>query len=454
MKNANLNIETRITKTSNLKHQTSKPNTKYQLRCLGCGKAIPDRYTNICPEGHDSLLRTEYNYSMQIRKLSGMGMFNYIDWLPVDAAMPIGASPITYKSEELGKELGLKNLFIGFSGYWPEKGAFMKTCSFKELEASPTCLRAKDKSGKILVVPSAGNTSRAFAEVSARTGMPVIAIVPKSSINRMWTTTAPENQSSIFLIAVDGDYSDAIAISNEIVKLEGLIAEGGVRNVARRDGMGVVELDAAFFMHTLPDHYYQAVGSGTGAIAAWEAFIRLIGDGRFGEKMPRIHISQNLPFEPILNAWQAGRAEIIADKDMINAGESISAMYSDVLSTRNPPYSIKGGVYDMLVGTQGTVYGITNEECRVAEKLFESEEGIDLDPAAAVAVAALITAVDSGVVVKEDKILLNITGGGYNRLKADHTMNRIEARMELKSSAQLALDVVETEVSEFVRGHL
>lgn len=454
MKNANLNIVTRITKTSNLKHQTSKPNTKYQLRCLGCGKAIPDRYTNICPEGHDSLLRTEYNYSMQIRKLSGMGMFNYIDWLPVDAAMPIGASPITYKSEGLGKELGLKNLFIGFSGYWPEKGAFMKTCSFKELEASPTCLRVKEKSGKLLVVPSAGNTSRAFAEVSARTGMPVIAIVPKSSINRMWTTTAPENQSSIFLIAVDGDYSDAIAISNEIVKLEGLIAEGGAKNVARRDGMGVVELEAAFFMRTVPDHYFQAVGSGTGAIAAWEAFIRLIGDGRFGEKMPRIHISQNLPFAPIYHAWQAGRAEIIADKDMINAGDAIKAMYSDVLSTRNPPYSIKGGVYDMLVGTQGTVYGITNEESRVAGKLFESEEGIDLDPAAAVAVAALITAVDSGVVVKEDKILLNITGGGYNRLKADHRMNRIEARMELKSSAQLALDVVETEVSEFVRGHL
>ena len=366
----------------------------------------------------------------------------------------MSASPITYRSEGLGKELGLKNLVIGFSGYWPDRGAFMKTCSFKELEASPTCLRAKENSGKILVVPSAGNTSRAFAEVSAMTGMPVIAIVPKDSIYRMWTTTETANPDSVFLIAVEGDYSDAIAISNEIVKIKGLIAEGGVKNVARRDGMGVVELEAAFFMHTLPDHYFQAVGSGTGAIAAWEAFIRLIGDGRFGDKMPRIHISQNLPFAPMFNAWQAGRAEIIADKDMINAGEAIKAMYSDVLSTRNPPYSIRGGVYDMLVDTDGTVYGITNEDSRVAEKLFEREEGIDIDPAAAVAVASLVTAVDEGVVGKEDNILLNITGGGYKRLKGDYRQNRIEKRMELKSSGQLALEVFETEVCEFAKTYL
>ena len=447
MKTPNSNSGTQL-------HETSKPNTKYQLRCLECGKAISDRYTNICTEKHNSLLRTDYKNSRRIRKLSGLGMYNYIDWLPVTETLQMSASPITYRSEGLGKELGLKNLVIGFSGYWPDRGAFMKTCSFKELEASPTCLRAKENSGKILVVPSAGNTSRAFAEVSAMTGMPVIAIVPKDSIYRMWTTTETANPDSVFLIAVEGDYSDAIAISNEIVKIKGLIAEGGVKNVARRDGMGVVELEAAFFMHTLPDHYFQAVGSGTGAIAAWEAFIRLIGDGRFGDKMPRIHISQNLPFAPMFNAWQAGRAEIIADKDMINAGEAIKAMYSDVLSTRNPPYSIRGGVYDMLVDTDGTVYGITNEDSRVAEKLFEREEGIDIDPAAAVAVASLVTAVDEGVVGKEDNILLNITGGGYKRLKGDYRQNRIEKRMELKSSGQLALDVFETEVCEFAKTYL
>lgn len=427
-------------------------NVKYHLRCLECGKTIQDRYTNTCPEGHDSLLRTVYK-TKRIRKRSGEGMFNYIDWLPVEETLPINASPVTYKSDDFGKELGLQNLYISFSGYWPEKSVFMKTCTFKELEAAPTFLRAKESvsSRKILVVPSAGNTSRAFAEVAAMTRMPVVVIVPKSCIHRMWTTT--ENRDSIFLISVDGDYSDAIAISKEIVKIEGseLIEEGGARNVARRDGMGVVELEAAFFMNVLPDYYFQAVGSGTGAIAAWETFTRLIEDGRFGWKMPKIIISQNLPFAPMFNAWQNGRAEIIADKDMRNAEEAIKKMYADVLSTRNPPYSIKGGVYDMLGNSNGKIYGITNEECRIAEKLFESEEGIDLDPAASVAVASLVKAVDECLVKKEAKILLNITGGGYKRLREDYKMYEIEERLEIKSSAQLPLDDIERELMEFVR---
>ncbi len=51
---------------------------------------------------------------------------------------------------------------------------------------------------------------------------------------------------------------------------------------------------------------------------------------------------------------------------------------------------------------------------------------------------------------KSGKILLNITGGGYKQLKEDYKRYRIKERMEIKSSGQLALDVVETEVSEFV----
>jgi cysteate synthase len=423
---------------------------KYHLKCVEGGEVvITDSYTNTCPEGHDSLLRTVYRRK-QIRKRSGQGMFNYIDWLPVEAALPTRAGPITYKSDGLGRELGLNNLYIGFSGYWPEKGAFMRTCSFKELEALPTLQRVKERAGgKIVTVASAGNTSRAFAEVSSATGMPVVAIVPKSSLPRMWTTTG--NHAKIFLVTVDGDYSDAIAVGKQLSNLEGLVEEGGVKNVARRDGMGVVELEAAFAMNSLPDYYFQAVGSGTGAIAAWEAFSRLIADGRFGKKMPRIVIAQNRPFAPMVSAWQAGRAELIAEKDMKDAEVAIKIIYADVLSTRHPPYSIRGGVYDLLSSTNGTMYGITNDEAREAEKLFEAEEGIDLDPAASVAVASLLKTVEDGSVEKDAKILLNITGGGYQRLQDDCKRYEIAARCEIKPSGQGALDDVKRELREFVR---
>jgi cysteate synthase len=97
------------------------------------------------------------------------------------------------------------------------------------------------------------------------------------------------------------------------------------------------------------------------------------------------------------------------------------------------------------------MYGITNVEAREAERLFEGKEGIDLDPAASVAVASLLKAVDDRVVKREDRILLNITGGGYKRLKEDYALYQIEKRMELQPAEHLlALDEVKSELREFV----
>ncbi len=423
---------------------------KYYLHCVEGGEVVTDHYTTACPADHNSLLRTVYAQK-QLQKRAEAGMFTYLDWLPVINAVPTDACPRTYRSESLSKELGLTNLCISFSGYWPERDAFMKTCTFKELEALPTLQRAKELvGGKTLVVASAGNTARAFSEVAAMTGLPVVAVVPRSALHRLWTTSA--NQESVFLITVDGDYSDAIATGKRLAARHSLLDEGGVRNVARRDGMGVVELEAASTMKRLPEYYFQAVGSGAGAIAAWEAFSRLIADGRFGARMPRLILSQNLPFAPMVHAWHEGRAEIIPERDMRDAEVAIPQMYADVLSTRNPPYAIRGGVYELLRSTKGEMYGITNEECRAAELLFEREEGIDLDPAASVAVASVLKALDDGLVTKDATILLNVTGGGYKRLEADWTLCRINERLELRRTpSEPELDEVEGEVKEFIR---
>ena len=55
----------------------------------------------------------------------------------------------------------------------------------------------------------------------------------------------------------------------------------------------------------------------------------------------------------------------------------------------------------------------------IARELFADLEGIDIEPAAAVAVACLRDAVADGTVPRDAKVLLNITGGGRRRLAAD-----------------------------------
>jgi cysteate synthase len=225
-------------------------------------------------------------------------------------------------------------------------------------------------------------------------------------------------------VTVAGDYTDSISIAERISAAEGFVAEGGARNVARRDGMGTVVLESATKMKTLPQHYFQAVGSGTGGIAAWEASARLINDGRFGTRLPHLHLAQNLPFVPMVKAWEDGRRNI-TEKDIENAEETIPSVFADVLTNRNPPYGIVGGLYDAMTACGGSMYGVSNKEAHDAEKLWKNYENAIPDPAASVALAALVQAIDAGKIEKDDRILLNMTGGGRDRVTEDIDLETI-----------------------------
>ncbi|MDD1693395.1 MAG: cysteate synthase [Methanoregula sp.] len=388
---------------------------KYRIRCVGGGEVVEDISLLSCPQGHDSLLRAEY-CNRHLRLSPYAGIYRYIDWLPVTRPLLPSGGPVTFTSRELSRELGLSRLSLSFSGYWPEIGAELTTGSFKELEASPTMQRLQELGGAIPVIASAGNTGRAFAELSARCRKPVVIAVPEKATSRLWTTVP---SGDIFLVGVKGDYSDAIGVSNTLASVCGCVPEGGARNVARRDGMGTVMLDAVVTTGRLPDHYFQAVGSGTGGIAAWEAALRLIGDGRYGTRLPRLHLAQNIPFTPMVSAWEERRRQIVPGTDMPGAAEAVSLVMSDVLTNRNPPYSVHGGLFDALTDTGGRMYAVSNAAGKEAMRIVRDTLGIDLDPAAAVATASLIQAAGEDLIGRDDHILLNLTGGGYERIRED-----------------------------------
>lgn len=399
----------------------------YTVRCVGDGSVQPP-YALSCP-GNNSLLRADYA-SRTLSPKDLPGIWKFYDWLPVMGIIPeVSGGPVTYRSTGLAKELGLERLFISFNGYWPEHGAQMPTGSFKDLEAPPTMQRLRErKDHPTLVVASAGNTARAFAQVASITGQSLVLFVPEKAIARMWITV---ERGPITLICVRGDYTDAIVVAEAVQSRPGFVPEGGAKNIARRDGMGTVMLDAALTIGRMPDHYFQAIGSGTGGISAWEASMRLVEDGRFGSGLPVLHLSQNVPNAPIYYAWKGTSPEPIATE-----------MFDDVLFNRRPPYSIKGGVKDALDATGGQVYGIADREAALAKRLFEESEGIDILNAPGVAVASLIQAVKSGAVRPDSIILLNVTGGGVSRLKEDFSPSVLKCDLTV-SDAQEAVEFLE-----------
>ncbi|MGC9354969.1 MAG: cysteate synthase [Mariniphaga sp.] len=397
--------------------------TGYRLQSVKTGKIFDDTgWTLDAPEEKEpTLIRAIYEKSQIDVKDNSWGLYKFADWLPIVRTLKGSSAPVTYKSEGLAKELGLKNLWITFSGYWPEKGVTMSTCSFKETEAYSVCGRMTPEMDKILVVASAGNTSRSFAKVCSDNNIPLLICVPEDNLNALWFDEPLNDCVKLICSRSGSDYFDAIHLSNIVSGMEGFIPEGGAKNVARRDGMGTTVLSAVTTIGQIPDYYFQAVGSGTGAISAWEANLRFIADGRFGTNKMKLMVSQNAPFTPIYDSWKANSRSILPFDNNV-ARKQVEAIDAKVLSNRKPPYPIAGGLYDALKDSGGDVLIATNEQARAAAKLFEETEGIDVHPAAGIATATLIDTTLRNQIDKEALIMLNITGGGEKRFKAEKNL--------------------------------
>ena len=395
--------------------------TKYHLQSLCCGERFDDQNWELnCPNNDEpGLLRAIYDNKQLIVDDSQPGLYKFASWLPTHRTLKGSGAPVTFKSIALAHELGLKNLYITFNGYWPEKGALMETGTFKECEAYSVCARPNPNTNGVMVVASAGNTARAFAKVCSANKIPVLICVPKDNLNALWFSQQIDPCVKLIAAESGGDYFDAIHLSNLACHIDGFYPEGGAKNVARRDGMGTTVLSAVTTIGKIPDFYFQAIGSGTGAIAAWEANLRFLEDGRYGSTKMKLMLSQNAPFLPIKEAWDADSRQMLPMNDD-DARKQVEAIDAKVLSNRKPPYSIIGGLYDAMKDAGGEIFGVTNHEAAEAALLFSEAEGNDIEPAAAVAVASLIQAVREGKIDKDATIMLNITGGGIEKFKREN----------------------------------
>ncbi|WP_217213906.1 cysteate synthase [Streptomyces sp. AC550_RSS872] len=385
-----------------------RPGTRhYAVVCSSCGTRYEDDGLLLdCSRRHEpAFLHTEYDRTGTHTRES-TGLFRHAPLLPVVRTFPEAPGPVVHHAARLGHRIGLDRLWVAFNGYWPERGAYLPTCTFKDLEAY-TVLGRLPADPPVLVIPSAGNTAAAFAWAATCHQVPCLLVVPAPALERM-RFPAPLDPC-VRIVVLDGTatYSDAIAAADLISALPGHHAEGGARNVGRRDGLGTVMLEAADALGGLPEAYVQAVGSGTGAIGCHEAAHRLRSAG---DALPRLLMCQNAPFAPLYQAWRsAGPADTGLEHEPL----------ARELTNRRPPFTVRGGVRGVLTESGGDVLCTDNVAALDAMALFEEVEGIDIEPGAGVALAALAQAVHDGRVRRDELVLLNITGGGRARQARD-----------------------------------
>jgi cysteate synthase len=401
---------------------------RYKLHCPSCKITFEDVFNNFCPScGNSGPLISAIYKQTDFNPLPMDSFWKFQSWLPCEGWNDmIRSRTIVFKSNGFAKELGLKNLYIAYNGYWPERSANMVTCTFKELESPTTFQRAVEKCITNFVIASAGNTARAFIWAAQfYESVDLFVVVPRKNMNKLVIPFELPKNVTVIAVNHNSDYTDSIMFAGRMANDLKLVPEGGTRNIARRDGMGTVFLEAVNTIGQIPQHSFQAVGSGTGAIGTFEAAQRLLGSGKFTGALPKLHLAQNIPFTPLTDSWTQRSKELIRLPEE-QQRKAVEQVYADVLTNRNPPYSVGGGVYDILSATDGKMYGITNEEAKSVGKLFEDSEEIDLVPAAFITVGALAQAVETNQIDSDDLILVNITGGGDDRLWEDFEKIKIE----------------------------
>jgi cysteate synthase len=417
--------------------------TSYRLKSMATGAEFDDSgwLLDAPAELQPGLIRAVYEPKNLQLYPQEFGLYKFAAWLPVQRLLKGSSAPVTYRSEGLAGSLGLGNLWITFSGYWPERGALMKTCAFKETEAYSVCGRMHGDENKVLVVASAGNTSRSFARVCSDNNIPLLLCMPEDNIGSMWFDAPVGDHVKLIVTRRGSDYYDAIHLSAQACKNRHFFPEGGAKNIARRDGMGTTVLSAVTTIGEIPEYYFQAIGSGTGAIAAWEANLRFLEDGRFGNRKMKLMVSQNEPFLPIYDAWKVRSRQLLPLSDD-TARSQVAEINAKVLSNRKPPYSLAGGLFDALLDSGGDVLKANNEEAARAAEMFQQQEGIDIHPAAAVATATLIKCVEQKTIDPDALIMLNITGGGEEKFKQEKELHY------LKPSLVFDVNASDTEVAE------
>ncbi|MFN4133287.1 MAG: threonine synthase [Candidatus Hadarchaeales archaeon] len=381
-----------------------------ELRCLKCGRVFkPGKNLYVC-RACGGKIEASYNYEeMELRKgdleKRTPGVWKYKELLPAEKRVTLGegGTPLL-KANELGKELGLKNLYLKDETRNP-------TGSFKDRMMTVGVSKAVEFGAKAVVTASSGNAAISLAAYAANAGLFCYAFVP---------ATAPE--SKIAQLSIHGAKVVKVAGKKKGDPTYEMMVEGwkkfgwqpipsaGAFNPYHWEGIKTLSHEICESLGwDVPDWIFVPTGAGTLLSGTAKGFFEF---QRFGfiNGVPRIACVQAAGCAPLVNAF---KKNIPPEK----------------IETWPSPKTIAGGLIDpfpwdadtalpALNKTDGIAVAVSDREILEAEKLLARREGIFAEPSGAAGIAGLKKLLEDGSVDKSDVVVVEVTGGGLKDIKA------------------------------------
>jgi threonine synthase len=369
------------------------------LECLACGARAGLDDGQACPRcwGQLVLVNDWAAVAATVERQSidsgPLSMWRYADLLPMrpplaDAA--VGWTPLV-RAERLGRALGLEDL-------WLKDETANPTGSFKDRVVAAALGRAQATGARIAATASTGNLARSLGAGAAGAGMGAVVLVPASldvaAIGAIAATGAT-------VLAVEGSYDAANRLSVE-ASMEG----DGVAwvNVTLRawyvEGATTVAYEIAEQLGwRCPDHVLAPMASGALVTKLHDGFAGLRLGGLVERAEVRISGAQPAGCAPIARAFASGATAVAP----VRPDTAVAT-----LAMGDPPEGDR--VLALTRATGGTVVEVPEDDVAAASALLAETEGVVVEPAGGVVVAALARMADSGAALRGERIVAVLTG--------------------------------------------
>jgi threonine synthase len=378
-----------------------------KLQCVKCQATyeLIDYYScSVC----GGILDVRYDYERiskkhtvdQIIPSPGMNIWRYRLLLPVSqeeymTSLQEGGTPLV-RSESLAKTIGARDLFIKDETRNPS-GAF------KDRPMSVGISQALQLKKAAVATASSGNGAASIAMYAAKAKLACYIFIPEATpIGKVAQSVA----CGAKVIKVKGDYSNSFRLAKQAAsECSWMNLTSTFLNPYTVEGDKTVAYELFHQLgRRVPDWVIIPTGAGPLVYGIYKGFAELRGLGITSD-VPRMVAVQAEGCKPIVSAYESNRSTVTGWEKV----RTIASAIADPLRG----YEQDGERVLQVIGeSKGAAVAVSDEEVVRAVLLLAQEEGIFVEPAAAVSIAGLDKLIRAGTIQGAAQVVCLVTGHG------------------------------------------
>lgn len=378
------------------------------LKCRECERKYPKEPLHVC-EFCFGPLEVDYNYEAIQKSISRKSiedgpdsLWRYIDLLPIDGeptdGLSSGFTPLI-RAQNLGDALGVKEIYV------KDDSVCHPTLSFKDRVVAIALSKSKEFDFDTVSCASTGNLANAVAAHAAIANLNCFIFIPADlELGKVVASLvyAPT------VVGIMGNYDDVNRLCSEIAGVH----PWAFVNINIRPYYAEGSKTLCFELieqlgWEAPDHIVAPAAGGSLITKIGKALKEFHTLGLIEEPNTKVHVAQAEGCGPIVNTYKE-------NSDFVKPVKPDTIAKS--LAIGNPA----DGIYavDTVRKSGGVGEHADDDEIIESIQLLAATEGIFTETAGGVTLAVTKKLIDNGVIARDDRIVVAITGNGFKTIEA------------------------------------